>query len=678
MCVKAKSHRNMKHTIKRFSCFLSGLASSAFLLVGFFAFLSSSKSVEENVLAPRHAISVTEKEAYTEEDFDTADEAPADFSIDIKSATSTPLSKRIKATFASSTKTGYRDSTGLFYMILDDERFSGNHSQPIKDPEDFPDNDVVFNGYTIAIDSSSDPGATAIYLPEYLKRGTTYRIRNLMIDTHAGTSYDSVRSIYIPNSVETVSFEAFINVPDDLTFYVEHESKPEGWDDEWCDGGKVVWGYTEIPNNKRSVSRNTATRTFGDVSDYYLGYTDPNNSENNRPLVVSYTVIDASGKPITRWEELPIESEINNFDGIGTNLGNNSMDRNIELDFEDGETLDYHSITFYNIYPLAEGETKAPDFDKPYYYIARKKFSEEYHVSNYLSYKFKETATFMNFTAVTMTIDRVTPSPYLTEMASTYEEKIDFIKSGRYVLRYAFYNLSACTYEVRYKDNGVLVEKKIPVKTPESAFAFNKEKNNQVTFLINNADVGKNFSTNKLVEFDISGLTLNMHLYDLDNNIKVGRTELTKTFGRIEIKSNDDSLKLFSIDVFFAVLFPVYFLLYALASTGLYFFLKEKNKNNEFKRMKTKPFVIKCVISAVCSSIVVLELLSILFRFTVINNSITVFNPIDIFIVFAGILSVIIIGYFIRYIYISVKNNLHRRQVVRLNLGSDEDDDGTK
>lgn len=669
----------MKGTIKRLSCLLSGLVATFFLSASFISF-SSSKPNSQRDLAPRQLLSKVDETPYSEETFLTSTQAPEDFSIEIKGATSTPRSKRIKAAFSSSaTKTGYRDSLGLFYMVINDSRYSGKDSSPVKNPDDFPDGDIVFNGFTIAINAEEDPSADSIYLPEFLRRGSKYRIRNIMIESNAGTSYESVRSIYIPDSVKVVGPAAFTNVPEDLTFYVEHESKPEGWDDEWCDGGKVVWGYKDYPADKRSVARNTATKTFGVAPDYFLGRIDNVNKQYHKPLVVSYKVTTQSGEIITRWEELPLVSDINDFDGIGDNLGGSSMERNIELDFEDGETLDYDSITFYNIYPLASEETKLPDINSPYFCVAKKLFTEEFHISNYISYKFKATATFMNYTAVTMLVDRVDPSPYIVEMESVITEKAEFINSGRYVLRYAFYNLNACTYEVRYMENGVLVEKKIPVKTPETACAFKRKTDNQITFLINNADVGKNFTANKLVEFDISGLTLNMHLYDLDNNVKVGgRTELIKTFGRIEVKPNNAPLKLFSIDVFFAVFFPVYFLVYGLVSLGLYFFLKEKYKNNEFKRMKTKPFVTKCIFSAVCSAIVILELLSILFRTTIINNSVTVFNPIDIFIVFAGILSVIIIGYFIRYIYISVKNNLHRRQVARLNLDNDQADDGTK
>lgn len=665
----------MKNKNKNHSFLITGVVSLLALFVGVLPFANKQESAA--AVSPVRRLLDTRQETYSEEDF-ASDAAPADFSIEIKSATSTPRSKRVKVSFASKAIEGMRDATGLFYIVVDDVRYSGNSSNPVANPDDFAEGEeIVFNGYTISVDPEGTPTATDIFIPEYLRRGQTWKVKNLSIVEHAGTTYGEAKNIYIPQMIETVAKDAFINVPNDVTFYVEHASKPEGWDDEWCDGGQVVWGYTGIPANKKSVARNSSTRQFGEVSDYYLGYVDETNEEYNKPLVVSYNVTDKNGQENTKWEVLPIESTINHFDGIGLNLGKNSLDRNIELDFEEGETLDYHSITFYNIYPIVSETDKKPDLTKPYHSVAKKKFDEEYHIANYLKYRFEATSTFLGYTAVTMYVDKVNPSPYLTEMEAVYNEKIDFINSGRYVLRYAFYNLSACVYEARYMHNGEIVESKVKVKTPITAFSIDKDTNNQITFLIKNSDVGKGFDVSKLKEFDISGLTLNMHLFDLENNVKVGRTETTKTFGLIEVKPASSSLKLFSIDVFYAIIFPVYFLIYAAVCTVLYFVLREKNKNDEFKRMKTKPFIIKSVISGVCSSIVLLAVLSIILRLTAFNNSITVFNPLDVFIVFAGILSVIIIGYFIRYVYISIKNNLHRRQVLRLKLNQNNDDDGT-
>ena len=666
----------MKAKTKNHSCFLGCVISLALIFGGAFS-VGQHSSLKAKPLSPKQALPIA-SEGYSTADFETADNAPADFSIDIKSATSTSRSKRIKATFASSSKEGIRDSTGLFYVVIDDARYSGNSSDPVANPEDFPEGtDIIFNGYTINIDPEGSVDADSIYIPEFVRRGSSWKIQNTSIETHTGTEYASVKSIYIPAGITNVSFEAFINVPSDLTFYVEHESKPEGWEEGWNDGGQVQWGYTGIPDNKKSVARNASVRYFGDVSDYLLGYVDNEDPKYVKPLVVSYEVTTATGEKVTKWEELPIESTVNKFDGIGSNIGKNSIDKNIELDFEEGDVLDYHSITFYNIYPIVSENDKRPDLEKPYYSVARKKFSEESHIDNYINYKFDATADVLGYTAVTMRVDKVTPSPYLVEMEAVYNEKLEFIESGRYVLRYAFYNLTACSYEITYESAGEIVTKIIPLKTPETAFALGKDKNNQVTFLIKNSDVAPDFDVSKLKEFGVTGLTLNIHLYDKTNNNKVGRTELIKTFGLFEVMPPSAKKNLFSINVLYAVVFPAYYVAFALATLGLYFLLKEKNKNDEFRRMKTKPFIIKAIVNGVCSSIVLLAALSIILRLTVANNTVTTFNPLDIFIVFAGIVSVVIIGFFIRNVYVAIKNIIHRRQIMRLKLNQDQDDDGT-
>ena len=65
------------------------------------------------------------------------------------------------------------------------------------------------------------------------------------IQNMAFSNCTSLESIVIPDSVSTVEVIAFHTCPN-LTIYCEAESKPEGWDENWCVGAKeVVWGHKE-------------------------------------------------------------------------------------------------------------------------------------------------------------------------------------------------------------------------------------------------------------------------------------------------------------------------------------------------------------------------------------------------------------------------------------------------
>ena len=64
-------------------------------------------------------------------------------------------------------------------------------------------------------------------------------------------------------------------------------------------------------------------------------------------------------------------------------------------------------------------------------------------------------------------------------------------------------------------------------------------------------------------------------------------------------------------------------------------------------------------------------------RTTGFNNSIVVFNPTDPFVIILSIFGAIALGYFIVTVIKMVKTELHRREIVRLKLNEDKDDDGT-
>ena len=124
--------------------------------------------------------------------------------------------------------------------------------------------------------------------------------------------------------------------------------------------------------------------------------------------------------------------------------------------------------------------------------------------------------------------------------------------------------------------------------------------------------------------------------------------------------------------------YVIYTIVYAGLSVALFFFLKNRYKNDEFRRMKPKSFIKKTIIGFVGSCIVLLTIMSIIYRFSLFKNSVYAFNPSDVFVVLSGIVSVVIIGYFIKYLYGLYRSNKQRKEALKLKLNEDVDDDGTK
>ena len=93
--------------------------------------------------------------------------------------------------------------------------------------------------------------------------------------------------------------------------------------------------------------------------------------------------------------------------------------------------------------------------------------------------------------------------------------------------------------------------------------------------------------------------------------------------------------------------------------------------------MKSKSFFVKAAIFLVGSLVVLFDIVFIVLRASALNNAIVVYNPADAYIIILSVLSVVIIGYFIKFMVGVVKANRERRRIIKLKLNEDVLDDGT-
>ena len=134
---------------------------------------------------------------------------------------------------------------------------------------------------------------------------------------------------------------------------------------------------------------------------------------------------------------------------------------------------------------------------------------------------------------------------------------------------------------------------------------------------------------------------------------------------------------LFDIDLTLIIFAVSYIVVYCGIAIGLYFYLKNKFKNDEFRRIKTKKYIQKAGLGLAGLGIVLYAVLFVILRLTAFANSVVVFNPIDPFIIGFGIAAILAIGYFIRSLIITIKAEKQRRTTIKLQLDKDVDDDGT-
>jgi NADH:ubiquinone oxidoreductase subunit 5 (subunit L)/multisubunit Na+/H+ antiporter MnhA subunit len=157
----------------------------------------------------------------------------------------------------------------------------------------------------------------------------------------------------------------------------------------------------------------------------------------------------------------------------------------------------------------------------------------------------------------------------------------------------------------------------------------------------------------------------------------VARSGVITRFGYHSIMPYSEKASLFDINTFLIILGIAYVVAFVGTTIALYFYLKNKYKNDEFRRMKNRPFFTKAVLFLLGSMVVLFDIVFIVLRGTAFNNAIVVYNPADAYIIVLSVLSVLIIGYFIKFMVGVVKANKERAKVIKLKLNEDVDDDGT-
>ena len=117
---------------------------------------------------------------------------------------------------------------------------------------------------------------------------------------------------------------------------------------------------------------------------------------------------------------------------------------------------------------------------------------------------------------------------------------------------------------------------------------------------------------------------------------------------------------------------------YAVLAVILFFYKKNKYKNDEFRRMRPKAYVKSALIGFVGLALVLAAVNFVFLRFAIFYSTVPTFNPIDAFVIAFGIFGAIALGLFIKNAVVAFKLAKKRKQALKLHLDADTVDDGTK
>lgn len=547
-----------------------------------------------------------------------------------------------------------------------------------------------------------------------------------------------VHNLYIPEDIPFVNRTSFSNVPREITIKCEpanKEAAPAGWVSGFESYASIEWDAA-IPAGKKTIEATdvaTETRLSNDPTTWIVGYKytpqdkyycptckrylteeekdshahahvviEDLTPEINKPLVIEYDVRHADSSVTKVWHEMPLLSEEETASSVGNYydpVQRSSLDRYFDFIPEEGDTLIEDSIVVHNIFrsKVVKKNIKAvdaltgevvdkvatftvPDTSVAFKMSATKRYKAEVNIDKLVKYRFAGVSKFANYSMISMKMDKVLPSYWYDGVDPVAKESlVKAINRGEYSLRYALYNMTSSFYRITYKSSqtGLEVRKTIRVESPNPHYPLEKTKGNQIGFLIKNSWVGKDFKLSNMKKFELLGLTVNIHCWDNEVHSVVTKGQVATHFGAIEVMPYRASVGIFNIGLF-VILFLIFSaVLYAAGSVGLFFFVKNKFKNDEFRRIKPKVFFKNAAIGLIGFIIVLTSILFIIFRKTKFDNFVAVHNPLDVFIIIPGIIALIFVGYFIKFLAGKHKANKERKKALKLKLNEDVADDGT-
>lgn len=655
----------------------------------------SSLGIAASLLFTRvSAKSAVMASAYSDADFAAETELVngEELTVNINNFSSTDYGVSLGVKFATGSESLTND-TSKYYVVGNDETFVDNVKafdalddevrQQWRDEVEYGERETEYFEATLF---RVNYDVVSVYVPRTMSRGTyalndVYTATINTISEYVLPNGSQAQSIYIPKEIETIPAHAFAfgnNLTDIYVEYLESE-KPEEWADGWNNGKTVHWGAEIVYPDKTEHMEVSLVKNVGDETVNFITGYFPNNGEA-KPLVVEYKF---EGETEKRYMELSKNSRKLPYDAVGKGITDYSNSVNINIDVQKGKQIDESSIVIHNIYKAVknDGTNFEPEKDGSGNYIGYKivpvaSYTEVFDLNDFIKVTFKSISVFNGYSVVNSRVDVVDHGAiYQTLRPAQYQIFKHQLDSGEAKIRYRFTGLTtSAKYRLEYDDKDVLKS----VDTPYSQYIFDKDVDNNISFVVKDSYIGDSaYNPHKLKAF---GLTdANIALDIVVGNSIYSSTRVELNFGTIYFMAPDDSIKVFDINLFMILTVAIYSALAFAFGAFMFFYFKNKYKNDEFKRLKPKQFIKKGIIYWLTSTVVVLAIESVIFRLTMLKNAIVVYNPIDVLIVIFGIATIIIIGYYVRAISIAYKASKQRKKAIKLGMVNEKTaDDGTK
>lgn len=428
-----------------------------------------------------------------------------------------------------------------------------------------------------------------------------------------------------------------------------------------------------------SQSYHIEFETKTDSMDLIFGYYG--SGDRYLPFTVQYEAVLEDGTSERRETLSRKVSENNLYDGIGYNIGSRDFKADIDLPLREGESVKRESLKFFNIFQAKNDSEKGyvPDLSKSYYYDGgedRTIEASDLDRSQDLLGTIEEIASFGDYAAFTVTIENKREDRYEELKASAYKKYKKQIESGEVYFEDSIPSLKNAAFQITYK-NGTTIERGAREGALASTMALKSGKSKYCILF-------KGVSTDDIAYFSLARIGFSRKLNYTSSQKVVTGTEFKARVGRLTfysgnpLKHERSSINEKNFTRIRILCLVGYFVLFALLAAGLYFYKKKKYRNDEFRRVNTKRYILQSSIIAVALGVFLFDIFFIVLRRNPFKNTRVVYNPLDNYIVVLSVLSVFAIGYFIKSGLASFKNWKQRKEKEKLKLDDRESDDGTK
>ena len=461
--------------------------------------------------------------------------------------------------------------------------------------------------------------------------------------------------------------------------------------------------------------KQTATEPVPTGKTYSVGFVttvrykilDPNDNtklievveDYNLPLLVDYKITNKNGTVVDGPQiELPVTNVDSGFDGVGNDVGSVETSITFSIPIEEGQTIDSKSLKFSNIYALgrarnakridpstgnivddlASAFTPYADLGE-HYILPSETVKTIVELKDLTDFKAKDFSTFGGYTQINFEVSNKAKYALKKYMSKEFEPYEEDIAKGTYFIRFRFIGLFNSKLSIKLKGDANYHQVVLDTPTEYDYLLIgDKAKGNRIGFLFKNSDVCANFDANNIEDIKFLNMNLKAEVVKNDGQTTKAAINLDAVFAIVNIYSAaKGKVKTVDLVLVLVIVMISYTGLFIAAAIALYFYRKNKYKNDEFRRMKTKKYVIAALKNYFEFFVVTIAVTFIIFRTAIMNSQVVMFNPLDVYVVAFSVVALIFVGLTIKDIVVAVKQSSANKKKKKLRLDEDKVEDGT-